>query len=166
MGGRGMIDLKQCKFGDRLRTKSGIMVLFICKSQPINVYPFELDYEPDDEFICISESDKWFVYMTYDISGCNHNAMRTKTFPENEIIGEWQEFNNTNEYIFGNKFKTNKGEMAVFIAKLSNSFTDNVLKYAFVMPYDNTFALLLLEENELHDKNNPDSIIGKWEDEK
>ena len=162
-----MINLNECKFGDRLRTVSGKMVLFICKSQPINVFPFELDYEPDDEFLCISETDKGFVYMNYDIRGCNHNAMRTKTFPENEIIGEWKEFNNTNEYIFGNKFKTNNGEMAVFIAKLKdNSFTENVLKYAFVMPYNNTFSLLLLEENDLHDKNNPNSIAGIWEGEK
>lgn len=158
------MNLNECKFGDKLRTKSGKMVLFICKQQPINVYPFELDYEPDDEFICISESDKGFVYMTYDIYGRNYNAAIPKTYHENKIIGEWQEFNNTNEYIFGNKFKTYKGEMAVFIAKLSNSFTENVLKYAFVMPYNNTFALLLLEENDLHDKNNPNSIIGKWED--
>lgn len=160
-----MVNLNDCKFGDRLRTESGKMVLFICKSQPISVFPFELDYEPDDEFFCISESDKGFVYMTYDISGRNHNAIRTKTFPENEIIGEWQESDNTEEYIFGNKFKTNNGEMAVFIAKQSNSFTENVLKYAFLIPYNNTFALLLLEENDLHDKNNPNSIIGKWEDE-
>lgn len=158
------MNLNECKFGDKLRTKSGKMVLFICKQQPINVYPFELDYEPDDEFICISESDKGFVYMTYDIYGRNYNAAISKTYHENKIIGEWQEFNDTNEYIFGNKFKTYKGEMAVFIAKLSNSFTENVLKYAFVMPYNNTFALLLLEENDLHDKNNPNSIIGKWED--
>ena len=158
------MNLNECKFGDKLRTKSGKMALFICKQQPINVYPFELDYEPDDEFICISESDKGFVYMTYDIYGRNYNAAIPKTYHENKIIGEWQEFNNTNEYIFGNKFKTYKGEMAVFIAKLSNSFTENVLKYAFVMPYNNTFALLLLEENDLHDKNNPNSIIGKWED--
>lgn len=159
------MNLNECKFGDRLRTKSGKMVLFICKSQPINVYPFELDYESDDEFICISESDKGFVYMTYDIRGHNHNATRTKTFPENEIIGKWVGHSNTEEYIFGNKFKTTGGEMAVFIAKLKDdSFTENVLKYAFVMPYNSTFALLLLEENDLHDKNNPNSIIGKWED--
>lgn len=160
------MNLNECKFGDRLRTKSGKMVLFICKSQPINVYPFELDYESDDEFICISESDKGFVYMTYDIRGHNHNATRTKTFPGNEIVGKWAGHSNTEEYIIGNKFKTTGGEMAVFIAKLNNSFTENVLKYAFVMPYNNTFALLFLEENDLHDKNNPNSIIGKWEDEK
>lgn len=137
-----MVNMSECKFGDKLRTESGKMVLFICKSQPINVYPFELDYEPDDEFICISESDKGFVYMTYDISGCNHNEIRTKTYPENEIVGKWQEPDNTDGYAFGNKFKTNEGEMTVFIAKLNNSFTENVLKYAFVMPYNNTFALL------------------------
>lgn len=159
-----MINLNECKFGDKLRTKSGKMVLFICKSQPINVYPFELDYEPDDEFICISELDEGGKYMTYDISGCNHNAMRTKTFPENEIVGKWQESDNTDGYAFGNKFKTNEGKMVVFIAKINNSFTENVLKYAFVMPYNNTFALLLLEENDLHDKNNPNSIAGIWED--
>ena len=33
------------------------------------------------------------------------------------------------------------------------------------MPNGDTFALLLLEENDLHDKNNPNSIVGKWEDE-
>ena len=161
-----MINLSECKFGDILLTRDGRKILFVCKSQPLNVFPFEeLDYEPDDKFVCISESDKGFVYMTYDIYGRNYNAAIPKTYHENEIIGEWQEFNNTNEYIFGNKFKTYKGEMTVFIAKLNNSFTENVLKYAFVMPYNNTFALLLLEENDLHDKNNPNSIVGKWEDE-
>ena len=162
-----MINLNECKFGDKLRTESGKMVLFVCKSQPISVYPFELDYEPDDEFICFSESDKGFVYMTYDIYGRNYNAAIPKTYHGNEIIGGWEESNNTNEYIFGNKFKTVGGEMAMFIAKLKdNSFTENILKYAFVMPYNNSFALLLLEEKDLHDKNNPNSIVGKWEDEK
>lgn len=163
-----MINLNECKFGDKLRTKSGKMVLFICKSQPINVFPFEeLDYEPDDKFVCISELDEGVKYMTYDIYGRNYNAAIPKTYPENEIVGKWQESDNTDGYAFGNKFKTNEGKMAVFIAKLKDeSFTENVLKYAFVMPYNNTFALLLLEENDLHDKNNPNSIIGKWEDKK
>lgn len=161
-----MVNLSKCKFGDILLTRDGGKILFVCKSQPLNIFPFERDYEPDDEFICISESDKGIVYMTYDIRGYNHNATRTKTFPENEIVGKWQKSDNTDDFAFGNKFKTNEGKMSVFIAKLSNSFTENVLKYAFVMPYNKSFALLLLEENDLHDKNNPNSIVGKWEGEK
>ena len=55
--------------------------------------------------------------------------------------------------------------MVVFIAKLrADSFTDSEIKFAFVMQHGDTFALLLLEENDLHDKNNQNSIVGKWED--
>lgn len=163
-----MVKLSECKFGDILLTRDGRKILFVCKSQPLNVFPFEeLDYEPDDEFICISESDKGIVYMTYDIRGHNHNAIRTKTFPENEIVGKWARHSNTEEYTFGNKFKTSGGEMVVFVAKLgADSSNDSEIKFAFVMPHGDTFALLLLEEKDLHDKNNPNSIVGKWQDEK
>lgn len=162
-----MINLNECKFGDKLRTESGKMVLFICKQQPADFYPFSKDDNAIETFTCISESDNGgFVYMDYVSDGRNFDVRVPKICPENEIVGLWEERNNTDEYIFGNKFITNKGEMSVFIAKLSNSFTENVLKYAFVMPYNNSFALLLLEEKDLHDKNNPNSIVGKWEDAK
>ena len=162
-----MINLNECKFGDKLRTESGKMVLFICKQQPVNFYPFSKDDNAIETFTCISESDNGgFVYMDYVSDGRNFDVRVPKICPENEIVGLWEERNNTDEYIFGNKFITNEGKMSVFIAKLSNSFTENVLKYAFVMPYNNSFALLLLEEKDLHDKNNPNSIVGKWEDEK
>lgn len=162
-----MVNLNECKFGDKLRTENGKMVLFICKQQPVNFYPFSKDDNAIETFTCISESDNGgFVYMDYVSDGRNFDVRVPKMCPENEIVGLWEERNNTDEYIFGNKFITNKGEMSVFIAKLSNSFTENVLKYAFVMPYNNSFALLLLEEKDLHDKNNPNSIVGKWEDEK
>ena len=162
-----MVNLSECKFGDRLRTESGKMVLFICKQQPVNFYPFSKDDNAIETFTCISESDNGgFVYMDYVSDGRNFDVRVPKICPENEIVGKWQKSDNTDDFAFGNKFKTNEGKMSVFIAKLSNSFTENVLKYAFVMPYNNSFALLLLEENDLHDKNNPNSIVGKWEDEK
>lgn len=162
-----MVNLSECKFGDILLTRDGRKILFVCKSQPLNVFPFEeLDYEPDDEFVCISESDKGFVYMTYDIRGHNHNATRTKTRPENEIVGKWTRHSNTEEYTFGNKFKTSGGEMVVFIDKHRvDSFTDSEIKFAFIMPHGDAFAVLILGENDLHDKNNPNSIVGRWEDE-
>ena len=162
-----MINLSECKFGDILRTRDGGKILFVCKNQPLNVFPFECDYEIDDGFICISELDESsFEWMTYDIYGRNIDVRVPKTRPENEIVGKWTIHSNTEEYTFGNKFKTSGGEMAVFIAKLrADSLTDSEIKFAFVMPNGDTFALLLLEENDLHDKNNPNSIVGKSEDE-
>ena len=104
--------------------------------------------------------------MIYDICGRNIDIIVPKTRPENEIVGKWTGHSNTEEYTFGNKFKTSGGEMAIFITKQRvDSFTDSEIKFAFVMPNGDTFALLLLEENDLHDKNNPNSIVGKWEDE-
>ena len=140
--------------------------MFVCKSQPMNIFPFECDYEPADEFTCILELDESrFEWMTYDICGRNIDVRVPKTRPEKEIVGKWTRHSNTEEYTFGNKFKTSAGEMVVFIAKLrADSFTDSKIKFAFVMPNEGTFALLLLGENDLHDKNNPNSIVGKWED--
>ena len=163
-----MINLNECKFGDILRTRDGGKVLFVCKNQSFNIFPSECDYEPDDKFICILELDESrFEWMTYDIYGRNIDVRVPKTRPEKEIVGKWTGHSNTEEYTFGNKFKTSEGEMVVFIAKLrADSFTDSEIKFAFVMPNGDTFALLLLEENDLHDKNNPNSIVGKWEDEK
>ena len=162
-----MVYLSECKFGDMLLTRGGRKILFVCKSQPLNIYPFGCNYEPADEFICILELDESrFESMTYDIYGRNIDVRVPKTRPENEIVGKWTRHSNTEEYTFGNKFKTSAGEMVVFIAKLrADSFTDSKIKFAFVMPSEDTFALLLLEENDLHDKNNPNSIVGKWEDE-
>ena len=162
-----MINLSECKFGDILRTRDGGKVLFVCKNQPFNIFPSECDYEPDDKFICILELDESrFEWMTYDIRGRNIDVRVPKTRPENEIVGKWTIHSNTEEYTFGNKFKTSGGEMVVFIAKLrADSSNDSGIKFAFIMPNEDTFALLLLEENDLHDKNNPNSIVGKWEDE-
>lgn len=162
-----MVNLNECKFGDILLTRDGGKILFVCRSKMLNIPPFECDYENDDEFICILELDESrFEWMTYDIYGRNIDISVPKTRHENEIVGKWTRHSNTEEYTFGNKFKTSGGEMAVFIAKLrADSFTDSEIKFAFVMPHGDTFALLLLEENDLHDKNNPNSIVGKWEDE-
>ena len=162
-----MVKLNECKFGDILLTRNGGKILFVCKSQPLNIYPFECDYEPADEFICILELDESrFEWMTYDICGRNIDVRVPKTRPENEIVGKLTRHSNTEEYTFGNKFKTSEGEMVVFIAKLrADSSNDSGIKFAFIMPNEDTFALLLLEENDLHDKNNPNSIVGKWEGE-
>ena len=162
-----MVKLSECKFGDILLTRDRGKILFVCKSQPLNIYPFECDYEPADEFLCISELDEGrFEWMTYDIYGRNYDVRVPKTRPEKEIVGKLTRHSNTEEYTFGNKFKTSGGEMAVFIDKHRvDSFTDSEIKFAFIMPNEDTFALLLLEENDLHDKNNPNSIVGKWEDE-
>lgn len=160
MSNAQMINLSKYKFGDILRTRDGGKVLFVCKNQPFNIFPSECDYEPDDKFICILELDESrFEWMTYDIYGRNVDVRVPKTRPENEIIGKWTRHSDTEEYTFGNKFKTFGGEMVVFITKLSE------IKFAFIMSHGDTFALLLLEENDLHDKNNPNSIVGKWEDE-
>ena len=163
-----MINLNECKFGDILLTRDGGKILFVCKSQPLNIYPFGCNYEPADEFICIQELNEGrFEWMTYDICGRNIDVRVPKTRPEKEIIGKWTRHYDTEEYTFGNKFKTSGGEMAVFIDKHRvDSFTDSEIKFAFVMPNEDTFALLLLGENDLHDKNNPNSIVGKWEEEK
>ena len=163
-----MINLSECKFGDMLRTRDGGNVLFVCKNQLLNVFPFECDYESADEFICILELDESsFEWMTYDIYGRNIDGRVPKTRPENEIVGKWTSHSDTEEYTFGNKFKTSGGEMVVFIAKhIVDSFTDSEIKFAFIMPHGDTFALLILDENDLHDKNNPNSIVGVWEDEK
>ena len=163
-----MLNLSECKFGDMLRTRDGGNVLFVCKNQLLNIFPFECDYESADEFICILELDESrFEYMTYDICGRNIDVRVPKTRPENEIVGKWTGHSNTEEYTFGNKFKTSGGEMVVFVAKLrADSSNDSGIKFAFIMPNEDTFALLILDENDLHDKNNPNSIVGVWEDEK
>ena len=162
-----MLNLSECKFGDMLLTRDGGKILFVCKSQPLNIFPFECDYESADEFICILELDESrFEYMTYDICGRNIDVRVPKTRPENEIVGKLTRHSNTEEYTFGNKFKTSGGEMVVFVAKLrADSSNDSGIKFAFIMPNEDTFALLILDENDLHDKNNPNSIVGVWEDE-
>ena len=159
--------MSECKFGDMLRTRDGGKILFVCKNQPLNVFPFECDYEIDDRFICISELDESsFEWMTYDIYGRNIDVRVPKTRRENEIVGKWTGQSNTEEYTVGSKVKTSGGEMVVFIAKhIVDSFTDSEIKFAFIMPHGDTFALLILDENDLHDKNNPNSIVGVWEDE-
>ena len=162
-----MLNLSECKFGDMLLTRDGGKILFVCKSQPLNIYPFECDYESADEFICIKELNEGrFEYITYDICGRNIDVRVPKTRPENEIVGKLTSHSDTEEYTFGNKFKTSGGEMVVFVAKLrADSSNDSGIKFAFIMPNEDTFALLILDENDLHDKNNPNSIVGVWEDE-
>ena len=124
-----MVNLSECKFGDILLTRDGGKILFVCKSQPINVFPFECDYEPADEFICISELDESrFEWMTYDICGRNIDVRVPKTRPEKEIVGKWTRHYDTEEYTFGNKFKTSGGEaagqLAIYIAGSTEAFAD------------------------------------------
>ena len=69
-----MINLSECKFGDRLRTRSGKMAVFLHKSFVI---------------ICAIEYDEWsHLEMRFWANGKRYDDNEPSEF---DIVGKWEE---------------------------------------------------------------------------
>lgn len=76
-----MINLNECKFGDRLRTESGKMVVYLGKSAPVP----SLDGEVYTSCYCAMEYGDSFALAEYDECGWNDKSH------SNNIIGKWED---------------------------------------------------------------------------
>lgn len=78
MGGRGMIDLKQCKFGDKLRTRDGRMAVFLNElAANIEIY------------VCVIKNDEYnLTEMMYRANGKSYYHDESSEF---DITCRWAE---------------------------------------------------------------------------
>lgn len=74
-----MINLNDCKFGDKLRTESGDMAVYLGKSAPVP----SLDGEVYTSYYCAMEYGDSFVLAEYDEHGWSDKSY------SNNIIGRW-----------------------------------------------------------------------------
>lgn len=76
-----MINLNECKFGDKLRTESGDMAVYLGKSAPVP----SLDGEVYTSCYCAMEYGDSFALAEYDEYGCSDKSH------SNDIVGRWGE---------------------------------------------------------------------------
>ena len=76
---------------------------------------------------------------------------------------------NLNECKFGDKLRTESGEMVVYLGKTRPMKWDGINElpstYYCAMAYGEGFGLMELDEYGWNDKNHSNDIVGRWEDE-
>ena len=73
-----MINLNECKFGDRLRTKSGEMAVFLCKF-----------FDNHEVYICaISYGEYCLLKIKYLANGRRYDSNNP---PEFDIVSKWED---------------------------------------------------------------------------
>lgn len=76
-----MINLRECKFGDKLRTESGEMVVYLGKTRPIQWG----DTECSSSYYCAMAYGESFGLMELDEYGWNDKNH------SNNIISKWED---------------------------------------------------------------------------
>lgn len=109
-----MINLHDCRFGDRLVTKEGKMVVYLGYSKPINIEPLE----QEGYHAIAGEHGEWFYFSKYYDDGTifdNNGKMCGAGNPLN-IAGLYKGNGiDLSKFKFGDKLKTRGGAPAVFL---------------------------------------------------
>ena len=110
-----MINLHDCKFGDRLVTKEGKMVVYLRYSKPIKTEPLAQD---GCHVIAGEQDDKWWYLSTYTDKGTiiEHNGKACGAGNPLNIAGicKGDEID-LSKFEFGDRLKTRGGAPAVFL---------------------------------------------------
>lgn len=109
-----MINLHDCRFGDRLVTKGGTMVVYLGYSKPINTEPLE----QEGYHAIAGEHGEWFYFSKYYDDGTifdNNGKMCGAGDPLN-IAGLYKGNGiDLSNFKFGDRLKTICGAPAVFL---------------------------------------------------
>ena len=108
-----MINLHDCRFGDRLVTEEGKMVVYLgyCK---IETGPFA----GESHIIAGEYDDKWFYLSTYTDKGIviQHSGKRCGAGDPLNIVGLYKgDEIDLSQFKFGDRLKTKCGAPAIFI---------------------------------------------------
>lgn len=111
----GEINLRDCKFGDRLVTQEGKMVVYLGYSKPIDVEPLK----HDGYHIIAGEQDgEWFYISTYTDKGTviEHLGKICGAGDPLNIAGLYKENGiDLSQFKFGDRLKTKCGAPAIFL---------------------------------------------------
>ena len=77
-----MINLNECKFGDKLRTESGKMVVYLGKTRPMK---WDGINEIPSTYYCAMAYGDSFGYMEY-----HENGWHDRNSSDN-IVGKWED---------------------------------------------------------------------------
>ena len=109
-----MINLHDCRFGDRLVTKDGKMVVYLGYSKPIEKGPLE----QDGYHAIAGEYGKWFYFSKYYDDGTimEHNGKMCGAGDPLNIVGLYKGNEiDLSQFKFGDRLKTRCGVPAIFI---------------------------------------------------
>ena len=110
-----MINLHDCRFGDRLVTEEGKMVVYLGYSKPIKTEPLE----QDGCHVIAGELDgKWWYISTYTDKGTiiEHNGKICGAGNPLNIAGIYKgDEIDLSQFKFGDRLKTRGGAPAVFL---------------------------------------------------
>lgn len=109
-----MINLHDCRFGDRLVTKDGKMVVYLGYSKPIETGPFE----QDGYHAIAGEYGKWFYFSKYYDDGTimEHNGKMCGAGNPLNIVGLYKGNEiDLSQFKFGDRLKIKCGAPAVFL---------------------------------------------------
>ena len=110
-----MINLHDCRFGDRLVTEEGKMVVYLGYSKPIKTEPFEQD---GCHIIAGEQDDKWWYISTYTDKGTiiEHNGKICGAGDPLNIAGIYKgDRIDLSQVKFGDRLKTRCGIPAIFL---------------------------------------------------
>lgn len=110
-----MINLHDCKFGDRLVTKEGKMVVYLGYSKPIKTGPLEQD---GYHVIAGEHGEVWFYLSFYADNGAviYHNGKVPGAGSPLNIAGLYKgDGIDLSQFEFGDRLKTRGGAPAVFL---------------------------------------------------
>ena len=110
-----MINLHDCRFGDRLVTKEGKMVVYLGYSKPIQGGPFE---QEGYHVIAGEDDEVWFYISNYDDDGTviYHNGKVPGAGSPLNITGIYKgDGIDLSQFKFGDRLKTRCGAPAIFL---------------------------------------------------
>ena len=109
------INLNDCRFGDRLITEDGTMVVYLGYSNPTVIGDTE-SYAR--HYIAGPHKDKWFYFAQYDDNGVvmEHNGKMCGAGDPLNITGIYKENGiDLSNFKFGDRLKTKCGAPAIFL---------------------------------------------------
>ena len=104
----GDINLRDCRFGDRLVTQEGKMVVYLGYFKPIDVEPLK----HDGYHIIAGEDGEWFYISTYTDKGTviEHHGKNCGAGDPLNIAGLYKENGiDLSQFKFGDRLKTKCG---------------------------------------------------------
>ena len=109
-----MVNLNECKFGDRLVTKGGQMVVYLGHAKPSDM----ISLETEEYHAIAGRIGEWFYFSKYTDKGTiiEHNGKSGGAGDPLNIAGIYKENGiDLSNFKFGDRLKTKCGAPAIFL---------------------------------------------------
>lgn len=160
-----MIDLKLCRFGDKLKTKGGQIVVYLGYSKPITVEPFECDGSHIIAGMNDSSTSVFWLGQYYDNGVIKQRDLKFCGAGRDEnIVGIFRDCEvDLSKNKFGDRLLTRRGSMALFLG-----YNNKTEYYEIEVIGEKTQKHETISCNKNGEVDDSSmfqyDIIGKWED--